>query len=106
MVNRSYEEPIRQPVIPGDRPPLNSGAQLLKRKRLAQTGEQTSEENSESDPESDETDDETEENEEPSGTADKEEAVDSESNQEDEGQAAETDVTSENTPDSEAKESD
>jgi hypothetical protein len=112
MVNRSYEEPIRQPVIPGDRPPLNSGAQLLKRKRLAYTGEQTSEENSESDPESDETDDETEETEEPSGTADKEEAVDSESNpaenasEEDEGQAAETDVTSENTPDSEAKESD
>lgn len=112
IVNRSYEETIQQPVISNNPPPLNPGAQLRNRKRLAQAGEQASEENSESEPEPDQAGDETEETGEQTGTANEEAAVDSDSKpaenspEEDEGQAAETGVTPENTPDSEAKESD
>jgi len=107
IIDRSYEEPIRQPVIPSNPPPLNTGAQLRHRKRLAQTAEQASEENSESDSEPNEAANETEETTEQSDTADNEEAADSESkpaenaSAEGEEQAAETDADSENTPDSE-----
>ena len=112
IIERSYEEPIRQPVIPRNPPPLNPGAQLRNRKRLAQTGEQASGENSESDAESDEAANETEETEEQSDTDDKEEAADSEStpaenaSEESEEQAAEPGVNSENISDSEAVVSD
>ena len=112
MVNRSYEEKIHQPVVPRNPPPLNSGARLRNRKKSAQADEQASGENSESDSESDEADDDTEDTEKQSDTADEDAAADSESkpaenaSEEDEGQAAEAGVTSENTADSEAKESD
>ena len=112
IVNRSYEEPIPQPVILRDPPSLNTGEQPRGRQRLAETGEQASEENSESDSGSDEAANETEESEEQSDTADKNAAADTESkpaentSEEGEGQAAETDATSENTSDSEAKEGD
>ena len=105
IVNRSYEETIRQPVRPRNPPALNSSAQLRRRQRPAQTAEQDSGENSESDEAAEETDEQ-------SDTADKEEAVDSESepaenaSAEGEEQAAETDVNSENTSDSEAVGSD
>ncbi len=111
IVNRSYEETIQQPVISENPPTLNPGAQLRNRKRLAQADEQVSEENSESQPEPDEAGEGTEETGEQSGTADEEAAADSNSKpadnspEEDEGQAAETGVTSENTPDSAAEES-
>lgn len=112
IVNRSNDETINQPVIPINPPPLKSGEQLRNRKKPAQTGEQASAENSESDSEPDKADDETEETEEQSGTAAEEAPADSESkpaenvSEEDEGQAAETGVSSENTSDPEAKESD
>ena len=112
IVNRSNDETINQPVIPINPPPLKSGEQLRNRKKPAQTAEQASTENSESDSEPDEADDETEETEEQSGTAAEEAPADSESkpaenvSEEDEGQAAETGVSSENTSDPEAKESD
>ena len=112
IVNRSNDETINQPVIPINPPPLKSGEQLRNRKKPAQTGEQASAENSESDSEPDEADDETEETEEQSGTAAEEAPADSESkpaenvSEENEGQAAESGVTSENTSDPEAKESD
>jgi len=97
IANRSYEETIQQPVIPDNPPPPN---------------EQASEENSESEPEPDEADHETEETGEQSGTADEEAAANSDSKpaenspEEDERQALETGMASENTPDSEAKEGD
>jgi hypothetical protein len=112
IVNRSNDETINQPVIPINPPPLKSGEQLRNRKKPAQTGEQASAENSESDSEPDKADDETEETEEQSGTAAEEAPADSESkpaenvSEENEGQAAESGVTSENTSDPEAKESD
>ena len=112
IVNRSNDETINQPVIPINPPPLKSGEQLHNRKKPAQTGEQASAENSESDSEPDKADDETEETEEQSGTAAEEAPADSESkpaenvSEENEGQAAESGVTSENTSDPEAKESD
>jgi hypothetical protein len=112
IVNRSNDETINQPVIPINPPPLKSGEQLRNRKKPAQTGEQASAENSESDSEPDKADDETEETEEQSGTAAEEAPADSESkpaenvSEENEGQGAESGVTSENTSDPEAKESD
>jgi len=112
IVNRSNDETINQPVIPINPPPLKSGEQLRNRKKPAQTGEQASAENSESDSEPDKADDETEETEEQSGTAAEEAPADSESkpaenvSEENEGQDAESGVTSENTSDPEAKESD
>ena len=112
MVNRSYGETSNQPVFPINPPPLNPGVQLENRKIPAQTGEQASEENSESDSEPDEAADETEETEEQSGTAAEAAPRGPESkpaenaSEDDEGPAPQTGVTSENAPDSEARESD
>ncbi len=99
IVNRSYEETLRQPVISRNPRPLNPGAQLRNRKTPAQTDEQASEENSESVSEPEET-------EEVSGTANEEEASDSgtksaENTSEESGEeTAETNAASETTSES------
>lgn len=108
VVNRSYEETARQPVVSDNPRTLTPRLQPRDRKRLSQTDENAAEESNESTSEPDEAVDNKEAEEEQSGSVDEEGTADSESKSAEDtsgeggAEAAETDAASETTSGTEA----